>query len=36
MLLPKDNDWESFNYPYSLSVLVINLVGSICFLYNNY
>ena len=31
MLLPKDNDWESFNYPLFFIGLAINLVGSIMF-----
>lgn len=31
MLLPKDKDWESFNYPLFFIGLAINLVGSIMF-----
>ena len=31
ILLPKDNDWESFNYPLFFIGLAINLVGSIMF-----
>ena len=31
ILLPKDKDWESFNYPLFFIGLAINLVGSIMF-----